>query len=79
MYDPELYRTKAEVAEWKRRDPIPALAARLHEEDPTADEAVAALEREVAERIDEAVAFAERGTLEPVDQLARFVVSERPG
>ena len=29
MYDPELYRSKEEVEEWKRRDPIPALAARL--------------------------------------------------
>ena len=23
MYDPELYRDKAEVEEWKKRDPIP--------------------------------------------------------
>ncbi len=29
MFDPELYRTKAEVAEWKKRDPIGLLMERL--------------------------------------------------
>ena len=31
MYDPELYRDKAEVEEWKKRDPIPALIRRLED------------------------------------------------
>ena len=30
MYDPDRYRDKAEIERWKERDPIPALAARLH-------------------------------------------------
>ena len=29
MYDPELYRSKDEVAEWKHRDPIDVLADRM--------------------------------------------------
>ena len=29
MYDPELYRSKDEVEQWKRRDPIPPFRARL--------------------------------------------------
>ena len=31
MYDPELYRTKAEVEQWKQRDPIDLFEARLRE------------------------------------------------
>ena len=35
MYDPELYRTKAEVEEWSKRDPIPALIQRRRRGWPT--------------------------------------------
>ena len=71
MYDPELYRSASEVAEWKKRDPIPPLAATL------TDAATAALEQEVAAEIEDSIAFAEAGTLEPVEDLERFVYSER--
>jgi len=76
MFDPQLYRTKAEVEEWTKRDPIArfrdwALAAgELHRED--ADE----IEREVAQEIAEAVAFAEAGTWEPTEDLMRHVGAE---
>lgn len=73
MYDPELYRGKAEVEEWKKRDPIPALVARLREAGALADADVADLERAVAAEVEDAVAFAEAGSLEPVDDLARWV------
>lgn len=71
MYDPELYRSQTEVAEWKKRDPIPALAAAL------TSEAMATLEKEVAAEIEDSIAFAEAGTLEPVEDLERFVYSDR--
>jgi pyruvate dehydrogenase E1 component alpha subunit/2-oxoisovalerate dehydrogenase E1 component len=73
MYDPELYRTKEEVEEWKKRDPIPALAARLK----LSDAQLAELEKAVADEVAQAVEFAESGTWEPVEDLARFVYSER--
>jgi len=73
MYDPELYREKAEVEEWKKRDPIPALIAQIK---PEAQE-IDGLEQRIAKQVDEAIAFAEAGTLEPVDQLTRFVYSDR--
>jgi len=76
MYDPELYREKAEVEEWKKRDPIPALIRRIAQEMP-AEEEVAELERQVAKEVDQAIAFAEAGTLEPVEHLTRFVYSDR--
>jgi len=81
MYDPELYREKAEVEEWKKRDPIPALIQRITLEqavaDKPVDEEVADMERQIAKELEEVIAFADAGTLEPIDELERFVYSER--
>lgn len=73
MYDPELYRTKAEVEEWRRRDPLPALAADLLARGTLTADDVERLGADVEAEVDEAVAFAEAGTLEPVADLTRFV------
>lgn len=77
MYDPELYRSKSEVEEWKKRDPIPALRGQMQSEGLLSDAAYAELEREVGAEIAAAVEFAEAGTWEPVAELTRFVYSER--
>lgn len=79
MFDAELYRTKEEVEEWKKRDPILLLARRLDEEGMLDDALLAQLDREVAGEVAAAVAFAENGTWEPVEELTRFVRSERRG
>jgi pyruvate dehydrogenase E1 component alpha subunit len=76
MYDPELYRDRNEVEEWKHRDPLLVLGDRLRTEGVLDDELVAEMEAEITSEIDEAVAFAERGTLEPVGDLTRFVYAE---
>jgi pyruvate dehydrogenase E1 component alpha subunit len=76
MYDPELYRSKQEVAEWRQRDPIELLAARLREAGGLDDAARAALEQEAERELADAVAFAEAGTLEPTSELTRFVYAE---
>jgi pyruvate dehydrogenase E1 component alpha subunit len=76
MFDPELYRPKEEVEEWKARDPIESLKGRLQAEGALTDEAWAEMEAEVAAEIDSAVAFAEAGTWEPIEELERFVYSE---
>ncbi len=68
MYDPDRYRDKAEIAEWKRRDPIEAMLAQAPD--------VASLERQVAEEIDAAVAAAEAAAVEPVSELTRHVYAE---
>jgi pyruvate dehydrogenase E1 component alpha subunit len=73
MFDAELYRTKGEVEEWKRRDPIATLAALLREKGELTDATFAAIDAEVTNEIADAVAFAERGTWEPVEQLTRDV------
>jgi len=77
MFDPELYRDKAEVERWKERDPIEALDRRLRAAGALDDAGRRSLEDACAEEIAGAVAFAEAGTLEPVEELTRFVTSER--
>jgi pyruvate dehydrogenase E1 component alpha subunit len=80
MYDPELYRTKAEVEQWKLRDPLPAFAAALRSAGRLDDAGFAALETEVAAEIAAAVAAAEAAAWEPLDGLLRDVyTADAPG
>lgn len=77
MYDPDLYRERQEIEDWKRRDPIPALQQRLRDEGHADDEAIAQIEKEAEAIVEEAVAFAASGTLEPVEELTRFLYCEK--
>jgi pyruvate dehydrogenase E1 component alpha subunit len=76
MFDPQLYRTKAEVEEWKKRDPILRLANWMREAGMLHDKDVEKIEAEVKAEIDDAVAFAEAGKWEPVETLMRDVYAE---
>jgi pyruvate dehydrogenase E1 component alpha subunit len=73
MYDPELYREKAEVAEWRQHDPIRTLFDRMLAEGQIEDDALAAIERDADEVIDAAVEFADASPLEDVADLERHV------
>jgi TPP-dependent pyruvate/acetoin dehydrogenase alpha subunit len=75
MFDAELYRDKAEVEEYKRRDPLGVLRRQLEEAGMWEETLAAAIEREVEMIVAEAVAFAENGTLEPLGDLEKFVYS----
>ena len=73
MSDPGLYRTKEEVEEWKRRDPLNSCRQRLLDVGfPEAD--LTALEADVKAEIDDAVKFAEQSP--PADEYAKYVVKE---
>ena len=76
MFDPELYRKKTEVEEWKKHGPIVRFTRFLKENGLIGDKDIDDLERKIALEIEEAVAFAEAGKLEPVEDLTRFVYSE---
>ena len=76
MFDAELYREKSEVEEWKKRDPIPALIARMKDASLLTDDDVSRLEQEIESEVRAAVDFAEAGTWEAVEDLTRFVCSE---
>ena len=75
MFDPELYRDKAEVAQWREHDPIQAFTDRCLTESLLTVDDVAAIERAAATEVADAVAYAEAGTLESVDTLTRHVMT----
>jgi pyruvate dehydrogenase E1 component alpha subunit len=77
MFDAELYRTREEVEQWKKRDPILLLTRQLQRENLVTEAELVEMERAVATEVDDAVAFAEAGTWEPLADLERFVYSER--
>jgi pyruvate dehydrogenase E1 component subunit alpha len=79
MFDPQLYRDKQEVEEWKQRDPITNFQARLQAQGLVNDEDMKRIEDEIAAEITKAVEFAEAGTWEPIEDLTKFVYSERVG
>lgn len=78
MYDPELYRTREEVEEWKRRDPIPMFAGRLGEIGWLTPADLDAMERDVDREVDAAVRFAREAPLEPAGDLLRDVLAPPP-
>ncbi|HJS39228.1 MAG TPA: pyruvate dehydrogenase (acetyl-transferring) E1 component subunit alpha [Burkholderiales bacterium] len=75
MFDPELYRDKAEVEEWKTRGPIHTFTARLKAQGELTEERFLELDAAAQAEVDKAVAFAEAGTWEPIEGLTRHVVA----
>lgn len=59
MADPEEYRTKEQVAEWRKRDPIELLSKRMIEEGVLDEAGMQELDAAAVVRVDEAVAFAD--------------------
>lgn len=79
MYDAELYRTKEEVEQWKKRCPIASFIERLLAGGMLSDDEVFSIESSVANEIDEAVAFAEAGAWEPIEGLLKDVYTTPKG
>jgi pyruvate dehydrogenase E1 component alpha subunit len=79
MFDPELYRSKEEVEQWKQRGPIVTFVPRLKAAGYLDDTGLAALESKVAAEVGDAVAFAEAGSFEPVENLTTDVYTRSPG
>jgi pyruvate dehydrogenase E1 component alpha subunit len=59
MADPEQYRSREEVEQWRERDPIPSFGARLLQEGVLGEQEQEALDAEAIAKVDAAVAFAE--------------------
>jgi pyruvate dehydrogenase E1 component subunit alpha len=77
MFDPDLYRDKRELEEWKTRGPLHTFSARLKSEGKLTEEQFLALDAKVGEEVARAVAFAEGAAWEPVEDLARDVYTPR--
>ena len=75
MYDPELYRDKAEVEQWRRRDPIELLAGRMRDAGELTDDDLAAMETKLAEQLEASIAAARAAPAEPTEDLTTFVYS----
>jgi len=77
--DPEVYREKEEVEEWRAKDPVETFAARLVDEGALAEKDVEAIREEAEKVVMEAVEFAD-GSPEPdLDSLYDhlYVVGEQ--
>jgi pyruvate dehydrogenase E1 component alpha subunit len=74
MYDAEKYRTKEEVAEHKKRDPIALLTAELEAAGLCDAATREKLEADAAAVVEAAVVEADAAPLEPIEDLERFVV-----
>src|ERR671921_380468 len=59
MADPEEYRTKDEVEEWRKRDPINVFKGRLVDEGLLSEDDVEKMDEEATKRVDAAVEFAD--------------------
>ena len=74
MSDPGQYRTKAEVEEWKKRDPVSIARRRLVEEANAAEDELKVVEDSVRAEIEDAVRFAEESP--PADRYMDFTIKE---
>jgi pyruvate dehydrogenase E1 component alpha subunit len=69
MADPEEYRTKEEVEEWRERDPIKAFSDRVVKEDVLNKEDIERFDEEAIAAVDEAVKFADESPFPDLDSL----------
>jgi len=73
MFDPDLYRDKAEIEQWKTRGPIHTFTARLKAQGDLTEERFLEIDAQVGAEVDRAVAFAEAAGWEPVEDLTKDV------
>ncbi len=75
--DPGSYRTREEVEEWKKRDPIPNLARYLLENEIATQADLDAIDAEVRAIVQEAARFADESPDPPLDALWEDVLTSR--
>ena len=69
--DPQVYRKPGEMAEWKKRDPIPTFRKALLDSGKFSEDEILAVESSVQEQLDEAVQFAKAAPMpQPEEALA---------
>jgi pyruvate dehydrogenase E1 component alpha subunit len=73
MADPDLYRSKQEIEEWRQQDPVALFTERLRGESLLDDAALGELESAVAAEREQAIAFADESPTEPIEDLTKDV------
>jgi len=76
MFDPDLYRDKAEIEAWKSRGPIHNLSNRMKVAGLLTEDEFVAIDGAAQREVEAAVAFADGGTWEAVEDLARDLLAE---
>ncbi len=79
MFDPERYRSKQEVKEWKKKDPITTFTDYLKHEGMLDDDELDQLNNQVMQEVEASVQFAEEGTDEPLEDITKYVYSDSSG
>jgi pyruvate dehydrogenase E1 component alpha subunit len=69
MADPEEYRSKEEVEEWRRRDPITTFGERVKDEDVLSQDDIDGFDEEAQSTVEEAVEFATQSPFPDLDAL----------
>jgi pyruvate dehydrogenase E1 component alpha subunit len=69
MSDPDRYRTKDDVKDWKGRDPLKRLQAQMIEAGQAAEEDFKRIRKEAVARVDQAVEFADKSPWPDVSTL----------
>jgi hypothetical protein len=69
MADPEEYRSKEDVEEWRKRDPVSVFGRRLVDDGVLSDDDLEKLDAKAMKRIDEAVEFADNSPFPELDSL----------
>ena len=75
MFDPELYRDKAEVELWRQRDPIQTFTQRCLRDGLLTEDDVKQIEQAALDEVADAAAYADAGTWERVEDLERDVMT----
>jgi pyruvate dehydrogenase E1 component alpha subunit len=73
MFDPDLYRDKAEIEQWKQRGPIHSFTAKLKAAGDLTEQAFLALDARAQAEVEDAAAYADAAELEPVEDLLKDV------
>jgi pyruvate dehydrogenase E1 component alpha subunit len=77
MSDPQKYRTKEELEEYKERDPIDHVLAVLKKEHKVTDAVITAIEERVKTEVEECVKFAEESPWPADDELLKDVYTQQ--
>jgi 2-oxoisovalerate dehydrogenase E1 component len=77
MFDPQLYRDKAEVEAWRKKGPIVRFQNWLIESNLIHAGEIAEIEETIDREISQSVAYAEESEDEPVETLTRNVVADQ--
>ena len=77
MSDPQKYRSKEEVEDYKHRDPIEQIKAIILEKGVATEEELTAIDQKIKGRVDEAVKFADESPFPPAEEAYKDVYVQK--